>query len=323
MLARVRDPFRPRIGRLRHHPPEPLEVPAYYLSVEPPEPAPTIAVVTPSYQQSKFIERTIRSVVGQRYPALEYVVQDGGSTDGTVEILRRFDAAITTWTSEKDGGQADAINRGFSQTSGEIMAWLNSDDMMLPGALAYVARYFAEHPEVDVVYGDRVLVDENDGKIGAWILPSHDDAVLALEDFVPQETVFWRRRVWEAVDRQVDPTFRYALDWDLLLRFREVGANIVHLSRFLGAFRVHDGQKTTVEWALGSDECARLRLRVHGRELPLSEIEAGVSAYRLRHLRAHLLQRIQLHISGTKMVSALPPRLGPESGSGVTIAPRT
>jgi len=290
--ARLRSWTQPRIGRLAHHEPKPLRVPAWYLETRSPSQAPTITIVTPSYQHGRFLDRTIYSVVGQEYPALEYVVQDGGSSDQTLEVLRRFDGLLTRWASEEDSGQADAINRGFRETTGEIMAWLNSDDLLLPGSLAYVAHFFVAHPEADVVYGHRLMINENDGEIGAWVLPRHDDLALTLEDFVPQETLFWRRRLWEAVGGRVDPGFEYALDWDLLLRFREVGANMVRLPRYLGAFRVHDAQKTTVSHGLGLDECARLRQRVHGRNLSIEEVQERKTPYLLRHLLIHTRQRL-------------------------------
>ena len=283
--------MKPRIGRLQHHGPRPLKVPAGYLRTRAPEQAPRITIVTPSYQQGRFLDRTIYSVVSQRYPALEYVVQDGGSSDQTLEVLRRFDPFLTRWASEADGGQADAINRGFQQTTGDLMAWLNSDDMLLPGSLAYVARFFVEHPGVDVVYGHRLMIDENDGQIGAWTLPRHDDLALTLADYVPQETLFWRRSVWEAAGGRVDPSFEYALDWDLLLRFRDVGGKMVRLPRYLGAFRVHDDQKTTVSHALGLEECTRLRKRVHGRDLSIGETVGRLKPYFLRHMLIHARHR--------------------------------
>jgi glycosyltransferase involved in cell wall biosynthesis len=292
MAARLPSWLKPRIGLLRQHDPRPLRVPARYLRTRVPEPAPTITIVTPSYQQARFLDRTIYSVVSQQYPSLEYVVQDGGSSDGTLDVLRQFDHALTRFVSEPDGGQADAINRGFSETTGEVMAWLNSDDLLLPGSLAYVARYFVEHPEVDVVYGNRLLIDENDGQIGAWILPGHDDLALTLADFVPQETLFWRRRVWDAGGARVDPDFGYALDWELLLRFRDVGAKMVQLPRYLGAFRVHDDQKTTVFELLGLDECARLRARVHGQNVSLDEVLERLKPYYVRHLLVHARRRL-------------------------------
>src|SRR5262245_31463682 len=114
----------PRIGRLRHHAPRPLRVPASYLETLPPENPPVITVVTPSFEQGQFIERTIYSVLSQRYPRLEYVVEDGGSSDSTPDVLRRLDPLLTRWASEPDDGQTGAINRGFDGTNGEIMAWV-------------------------------------------------------------------------------------------------------------------------------------------------------------------------------------------------------
>ena len=283
---------RPRIGRLRHYKPKPLRIPAHYLEARVPESAPTITIVTPSYQQGRFLDRTIYSVVSQQYPGLEYVVQDGGSSDETLEVLRRFDPLLTRWISEADNGQADAINRGFRETTGDVMAWLNSDDLLLPGSLAYVARFFVDHPQVDVVYGHRLMIDENDDQIGAWILPPHDDLVLTLADYVPQETLFWRRRIWEAAGGSIDPTFAYALDWDLLLRFREAGATMVRLPRFIGAFRIHDEQKTTATHAIGEAECDLLRRRVYGRSVSDREVFERLKPYLLRHMLAHTRQRI-------------------------------
>jgi glycosyltransferase involved in cell wall biosynthesis len=247
--------------------------------------------VTPSFAQGDFIERTMFSVFGQGYPSLEYAVQDGGSTDQTVDVLRHHEAALSHWESTPDAGQADALNRGFARTSGEIMAYLNSDDLLLPGSLAYVARYFAAHPSVDVVYGNRVLIDELDRRIGIWVLPRHDDATMTLLDFIPQETLFWRRSVWDAAGGAFDTSFGFAIDWDLLLRFRDSGARFARLPRFIGAFRVHEAQKTQRQQELCDTECDRLRLRVHGREVPHSEAVERVAPYIQRHLRAHLRQR--------------------------------
>jgi glycosyltransferase involved in cell wall biosynthesis len=266
-------------------------VPAKYLHAEPPSPAPTISIVTPSFQQGRFLARTLYSVLGQRYPALEYVVQDGGSSDGTLDVLQRFAPLLTRWTSEPDDGQAHAINRGFTNTRGEIMSWLNSDDLLLPGSLAYIARYFAEHPEVEVVYGHRLMIDEDDGQIGAWILPAHDDLALTLADHIPQETIFWRRRIWDAAGACVDSNFSYAVDWELLLRFREAGARMVRLPRYLGAFRVHAQQKSLTAEEVGLAECAFLRERMHGRALSIEEVLRRLRPYLVRHILIHTRQR--------------------------------
>ena len=289
--ARVRSWGKPRIGRLRHYEPKPIRLPASYFRTKALAPAPAISIVTPSFNQGRFLDRTIRSVLAQEYPSLEYHVQDGGSHDRTMAVIARFESSLTSWASEPDYGQADAINRGFRRAGGEIMAWLNSDDLLLPGSLAYVARYFAEHPDVDVVYGHRIMIDETDGQVGAWILPRHDDLALTLADYVPQETLFWRRRIWEAAGGHVDSGYGYAMDWELLLRFREAGAQMVRLPRFLGAFRIHDEQKTSVQDALGLAEMRRLRERVHGREVPIDEVLERLRPYFARHILIHSWQR--------------------------------
>lgn len=305
---RRRELTSPRIGHLRHHEAKQLLLPASYWNATPPEPAPAIAIVTPSFGQGRFIERTLYSVISQEYPQLQYVIQDGGSSDETLSILRHHSAELSRWASVSDAGQADGLNRGFADTTGEIMGYLNSDDLLLPGALAYVARYFASHPEVDVVYGHRVLIDERDRQIGTWVLPAHDDEAMTLVDYVPQETMFWRRRVWEASGAAFDTSLRFAIDWDLLLRFREAGATFVRLPRFLGAFRVHEAQKTQREQDLSDADCALLRARTHGRAVDLAEAVARTQPYLRRHVRAHLRSRLATVLTRRRRpVRTIPP----------------
>ena len=283
----------PRLGILRHHPPEPLRVPTRYLRTEPPRDAPAISIVTPSYEQGRYLERTLYSVLNQNYPRLEYVVQDGDSSDETREVLSHFDGSLSHWACEPDDGQADAINRGFAHTSGEIMAYLNSDDLLLPGSLAYVARYFAAHPRVDAVYGHRILIDEHDRQIGVWMLPRHDDRTLTFADYIPQETLFWRRELWERAGGRIDTSFKFAIDWDLLLRFREAGARMVRLHRFLGAFRVHDEQKTGRQQRLCEAESELLQRRVLGRAMGDEEVYVRVRPYLRRHVVHHTVHRLR------------------------------
>lgn len=238
---------------------------------------PKITIVTPSFQHARYLETTIRSVLDQPDVRIDYVVQDGGSTDGSAALIARHANRLFASESVRDHGQADAIARGFAKTSGEaeeVMAWINSDDFYMPGALRYVADYFARHPDVDVLYGHRVLVDEASNEIGRWYLPRHDAKVLRLSDFVPQETLFWRRRAWDLVDG-LDTSFRFALDWDLLLRFQDAGARIVRVPFFLGCFRIHAAQKTSAQLdSIGRQEIDRLRERAFGRVLPPIEVEA-------------------------------------------------
>lgn len=270
-------------GHLKHAP-RPIQPEHLPLPPQARRRRPRLSVVTPSYQQQQYLSDTIRSVLNQSNVDCEYVVQDGGSTDGSIEVIRRFvqssaaesGARLVSWATERDSGQADAIVRAFAKTQGtpeDVMAWINSDDFYMPGALGYVADYFAEHPDVDLVYGHRVLVDENSQEIGRWFLPPHDPEVLQLNDWVPQETMFWRRRIWDKVGG-IDPSFRFAMDWDLLLRFQAAGAKIMRVPYFLACFRIHSAQKTSAQMiSVGQKEIDSLRLRTFGRMIPPPEIE--------------------------------------------------
>jgi len=284
-----------RVGFLIHHDPVHLSIPKRYLTPIPLANPPRITIVTPSFRQGEFIERTISSVLSQDYPNLEYVVQDGGSTDDTCEVLQTYTNRLARWESKRDKGQSDAINLGFQNTTGEIMAYLNSDDILLPGSLAYVAKYFQDHPDVDVVYGHRVLIDEEDSEIGRWVMPPHDNEVLSWTDYIPQETLFWRRSIWEKAGNRIDDSFQFAMDWDLLLRLRDAGAKMVRLPRFLGCFRVHAVQKTSAQIKdTGIKEMAKLRYRCHGRYLPPREIRNNTLPYLYRQGRYHWMYQLGL-----------------------------
>jgi glycosyltransferase involved in cell wall biosynthesis len=293
---RARILLMPRLGNLNQYPPTPLAANRFATNTAVlPVTAPKISIVTPSYQQGKYIGRTIESVLSQGYPNLEYFVQDGLSSDESVDVIKSYANGITGWASEPDGGQSEAINRGLARSSGEIMAWLNSDDMLLPGTLAVVADFFARHPHVDVVYGNRLLIDVGDQEIGRWILPGHSNSVLSWVDFVPQETMFWRRRIWEKVGSRIDESYRFAMDWDLLLRFRDAGAQFAHIPKFLGAFRIHDRQKTSAQInQVGMQEMNRLRERVLGFVPADSVVRRHASLYMLRHVAVDLWHRMKL-----------------------------
>lgn len=282
ILRCVKRLLRPNLNRFEQYRPRPLIPTALYRMTGDPAQAPAIAMVTPSLNQGRFIGQTIASVMQQGYPRLAYVVQDGGSTDGTAATLESHGDSLI-WSSKPDRGQADAINLGFAQVQGEIMAWLNSDDLHLPGTLAYVTDYFASHPTVDMIYGDRIFIDAAGLEVGRSILPRHDPVALKFTDFVPQETLFWRRRVWDAVG-PIDVSFDYALDWDFILRAQEAGFEIRHVQRFLGCFRVHDRQKTSVNKAVGYAEMQRIRMRCLGRAPDAREISRGLRGYMLRHV---------------------------------------
>ncbi len=250
-----------RLGRLFQYPPRTLSIP----SIAAPgsdENLPSIAIVTPSFNQAAYVKATLESVLSQGYPLLQYVVQDAGSTDGTLDILPRFADRGVTLMVESDRGQSDALNRGFARTSAEVLAYLNSDDMYLPGTLHRIGRFFRDNPSVDVVYGNRLVIDDQAREIGRWILPRHDARVLLQIDYVPQETMFWRRRIWERCGARFDESASFAMDWDLLLRFLDEGAQFRHLPWLFGLFRVHPAQKTQADFeARGVGEMRFLRLQ--------------------------------------------------------------
>ena len=194
---------------------------------------PGIALVTPSYQQGRYLESTIQSILAQDYPKLEYAVVDGGSGDESPEIIERYRSQLTFAVSERDEGHVDAIDKGFARISGEIMAYVNSDDLLEPGALGFVGDFFSRHPNIDAIYGHRVIIDEAGKEIGRWVSPRYNLSLLRIVDYIPQETLFWRRSIYEKVGG-LDRKWFFAMDWDLLLRFASAGARIVRVPYFLG-----------------------------------------------------------------------------------------
>ena len=293
-----------QIGILRHYEPRPLVWDQRMLKKSrlPAAQLPAIGVVTPSYGQAAFIESTMLSVLNQAYPKLRYVVQDGGSRDATPEIVARYADRLVHWESAPDAGQADAVRKGFLHLEDQlgptdVMAWLNSDDLLAPRTLAHVADYFARHPEVDVIYGHRIIIDFEDRDVGRWVMPPHERDSLAWIDYVPQETMFWRKRAWDKVGG-IDPSFQFALDWELLARFTQADCNIVRLPYYLGCFRVHPAQKTSaVIHTTGAEEMVRIRRRFHGEKQDSHEtIMAWANRIRFRGALTSRLQDLGIRL---------------------------
>ena len=214
---------------------------------------PKISIVTPSFQQGDYLEETILSVLRQGYPNVQHIVVDGGSTDSTTDVLRRYRSHLDTVISEPDEGQSHALQKGFSLARGEVLTWLNSDDLLAPGALAAVATAFLD-PSVDLVAG--ICVVHRDGKPEHHHLASCADGILSVEDllnlegrwyqgeFFYQPEVFFRRSLWQAAGGLIDRRWFYGMDYDLWLRFAEQGAKLKVIGRPLAWFRSHDQQKT-------------------------------------------------------------------------------
>lgn len=206
---------------------------------------PTISIVTPSYNQGNFIEETIRSVLLQCYPKLEYIIIDGGSTDNTLEIIRKYEPWISYWVSEPDRGQSHALNKGFSKATGEILAWINSDDTYEPGTLVKVGDFFSSYSYVDVLYGNAKIIDKNSFQIGkVCSIPFNRTAHLYRTVPIPaQSAVFWRRKIFFD-NNMLNEKLHYVMDADLLIRFCESGANFHFLHTVFGSYRCHESSKT-------------------------------------------------------------------------------
>lgn len=203
-----------------------------------------ISIVTPSFNQGDYLEETIRSVLEQDYSNLEYIVMDGGSADHSVDVIRKYADRIAFWVSEPDGGQSDALRKGFSRAAGEIFGWLNSDDTLKKGTLEKVGEYFQRHPGIDLVYGNVGIVDAR-GRDMYTSYPMLDIRVLTYENpFIPQQAMFWRRDLYDRVGG-VNPKLRFAMDFELTIRFLLGGAKVGKIPEVLASFRIHPGSKSS------------------------------------------------------------------------------
>ena len=200
-----------------------------------------ISIITPSFNQSRYLEQTIRSVLEQDYPALEYFVIDGGSTDSSVEIIRRYESKLAGWVSEKDRGQADAINKGIEASSGEIVAWLNSDDTYQSGAIQKAIETFQQHPEAGLVYGNVLSIDQNSQPFNLQTLKPYTLEDLMSFHIISQPAVFMRRAVLQQAGL-LDLAYHYLLDHHLWLRMAQI-APIVYIPQTLAAARYHADAK--------------------------------------------------------------------------------
>jgi glycosyltransferase involved in cell wall biosynthesis len=222
---------------------------------------PKITVVTPSYNQAEYLEETIRTTLLQGYADLEYIIIDGGSTDGSVDIIRKYERYLAYWISERDKGPSDAIHKGLRKASGSILGWLNSDDLYRPAALQKVASAFRKAQGIDVVYGNTYWIG-GDGRVLAEKrqTPFSKLAYLYAGADLQQPSVFWTRELYNKAGG-LDASFRAAFDTDLFLRFFALEARFQHIPEFLAAFRIHSAQISDVMLQTCRREVATLRAR--------------------------------------------------------------
>lgn len=227
-----------------------------------------ISVVTPSYNQVAYLEETIRSVLLQSYPNLEYLIIDGGSDDGSIEIIKKYGDYLTYWVSEKDRGQADAINKGFRRSTGDFVGWQNSDDYYHWNAFWTVAQAAKQNPNCDIFYGPTDYVDERGKFIRTFETP-HDMGQMLPYANVCNQSMFLKRRIFDE-GNFIDETFRHALDYEYFVRLARKGYFFQMLSELRGYYRLHEAAKTFFQQDVCQLECQEIYRRTYtDRQLPL------------------------------------------------------
>ena len=244
---------------------------------------PLVSIITPSFNQAPFLEETILSVLEQDYPRIEYIIMDGGSTDGSVGIIKKYAGKLAWWVSEVDKGQTDAINKGFGRAKGQILAWLNSDDTYEPGAVLEAVNYLQDHPDVGMVYADCNFINERNDVIGQFRAAQTDYNLLRQGyTHIPQQTMFFRTELWHTVG-PLDPSFYFAMDYDLWIRIA-ARTKIHYLPGHTWAnFRLHSSGKSITD----DGRCWPEMLRVHYRDGG-SFFSVIVAKYYIRKLIAPL-----------------------------------
>ncbi len=258
--------------------------------------SPLVSIITPSYNQGRFLEATIQSVISQTYPNLEYILIDGGSTDESGQIIEKYSKYLTHWESRPDRGQAHAINKGLAKAKGDILGWLNADDLLLPSTVEIVVNSFLENPSIDVIYGHLDRIDEDGNLISTPVLPK-DRVVFSIEYIIGECVVnqpgsFWRREYLEKAGF-LDETLRYGLDYEYWIRLALTGAQFKRLSQTVARFRVSERSKTGGE----TEKMALEQLKILDKVLAIEDLpsKTGLSPQQIITKARKTQSLISLH----------------------------
>lgn len=266
---------------------------------------PKISIITPVYNQEKFLEETILSVLNQQYQNLEYIIIDGGSTDGTIDIIKKYETKLAYWVSEPDNGMYDALQKGFDHSTGEIMGWINADDLFFPNAFYAIAKVFMEHPDVNWITSHHAAINEE-----GWFVHSRPSTTYCKYDFylptkpwhrdeIGQESTLWRRPLWERAGSRMNTSLKLAGDYELWLRFFQYDKlHVVH--SLFGIFRVRKGQLSSdIEryWE-EADQVTKL--------FPLSKEEQKIIDTYMKRLRIMEFINRELKILNGRRLSRIP-----------------
>lgn len=245
---------------------------------------PLVTIVTPSFNQAAYVKEAVESVLDQDYRNIHYIVIDGGSTDGSADIIKKYASQLDHWVSEKDRGQTDALNKGFALTKGKYCAWINADDRLKPNAVAEAVDYLETNPEVGMVYGDADFIDAKGNVIGRFAARQTDYGKLRKGYVhIPQQAAFWHAGLWWQVG-PLDPGVTFAMDYDLWVRLARV-SKLQYLPRLWAEFRLHHDSKTLQNDMRAWDDMLKVHRRDGG-----SDISVIVAKYWLRRLLFPLIR---------------------------------
>jgi glycosyltransferase involved in cell wall biosynthesis len=247
---------------------------------------PKISIVTPSFNQGIFLEKTILSVLNQEYPNLEYIIIDGGSTDKSINIIKKYEKYLTYWHSKHDRGQSDAIAQGFKRATGSILAWLNSDDIFYPNALNHIGCFFMENSKIDVIYGDSLRIDKDNRVTNEiYSVPFSKLGFISQAFYFHQASVFWRKTIYDR-SNGINTSLHLTMDPDLWLRFYNARAKFCYLPKILSCCRSHSETKTNQNF----EKIQQLRKRLVQTHLGINPV-----SFRYRFLRRLMRIRTLLY----------------------------